>query len=271
MHKLSKSFYIKPKSIVFNTLCGLYKLAFKGSGQDYFQSRIYEEGDDAKYIDSRLTARNIEIYTKEFTEERQNEVIFLIDFSSSISSFEQSLQLIWEIVNFLGNIVLSSGDKLGYVVFGNGIFRYQMPKKNQSVLYELKKYLKNKKKYEKTNISFALDFLFKNFKKNSFVYIISDFFDDNYFNNLNITSQKFDMIVIKINHTFKINENIFIFSCDSENSKAQFIQSSDLKFDCENKIEDFCKKLNIDFIETDNLNHLATQLYNIMRKRAYYL
>ena len=52
---------------------------FRGSGFDYDESRIYQPGDDLRYINWRLVARSGELYSKVFREERESSCLFVID------------------------------------------------------------------------------------------------------------------------------------------------------------------------------------------------
>jgi len=52
---------------------------YRGSGFDYDESRMYQPGDDLRYINWRLVARSGELYSKVFREERESSCLFVID------------------------------------------------------------------------------------------------------------------------------------------------------------------------------------------------
>ena len=52
---------------------------FKGRGVEFDESRPYQEGDDLRTIDWRVTARTGEPHTKVFREERNRPIIAWID------------------------------------------------------------------------------------------------------------------------------------------------------------------------------------------------
>ena len=57
---------------------------YRGRGLDFSEVRAYSPGDDVRLIDWNVTARSNEVHTKVFEEEREREVIFLVDFSRSM-------------------------------------------------------------------------------------------------------------------------------------------------------------------------------------------
>lgn len=267
---LNKLIQIKPKSIVKSKLLGIYKTLFKGNGQDYLQSRHYEEGDDARYLDSRLTARNIEIYTKEFTEERQNEVVLLLDVSNSVLTnliFFELMNEYLAIITFLMDLVHQSNDKLGFIAFTDKIIDYEIPNRNYSSIVKIKKILNNNN-YGTTNISEALNFLYKNYKRNSLVLIFSDFFDDSYYDKLRLASLKFDIILINLIINFNFCESGYLNIDDSETSYKATIKAKDLNYtDFLHQLQRITKKNNIEYIETESFKDFINKFYKLMLRR----
>ncbi len=57
---------------------------FRGAGMDYEESRIYQQGDDPRFINWRVTARAGEAHTKQFREETRPGVFILVDRRTSM-------------------------------------------------------------------------------------------------------------------------------------------------------------------------------------------
>lgn len=57
---------------------------FRGKGMDYFETRPYVDGDDARNIDWRVTARMGELHSKVYIEERDRPILLVVDFSPSL-------------------------------------------------------------------------------------------------------------------------------------------------------------------------------------------
>lgn len=59
---------------------GAYLSPFKGRGMDFEESRIYQDGDDIRNMDWRVTARTGTAHTKVFREERERSVLMWVDY-----------------------------------------------------------------------------------------------------------------------------------------------------------------------------------------------
>lgn len=55
-----------------------------GRGMDYAESRVYQAGDDVRRLDWRLTARSGRLHTKLFQEEREGQLLILLDTNPSL-------------------------------------------------------------------------------------------------------------------------------------------------------------------------------------------
>ncbi|MGD8637941.1 MAG: DUF58 domain-containing protein, partial [Nitrosopumilaceae archaeon] len=91
---------IKTRHLVDGIITGNYNSIFKGQGIEFSEIRDYRFGDDVRSIDWKVTARFNHPYIKEFIEERDLQVYFIIDvsgsgnFGSNISKKEKSLEVI---------------------------------------------------------------------------------------------------------------------------------------------------------------------------------
>lgn len=61
------------------TLTGILKQQRQGQGQDFRQIRNYSEGDSIRHIDWKATARQHKLMTREFQDERDQNILFLLD------------------------------------------------------------------------------------------------------------------------------------------------------------------------------------------------
>lgn len=64
---------------------GLYRSAFRGQGMEFAEVREYSEGDDVRLIDWNVSARSQTLYVKRMVEERERQVLLLLDTSGSLS------------------------------------------------------------------------------------------------------------------------------------------------------------------------------------------
>lgn len=98
----------------------MLKSHFRGSGLQFKEHRVYEHGDDVKFIDWKLLAKTSHPYIKTFEEERNVEIVVLIDASPTmLSGFQgvSKLQASIEICCLLYLLAKESGDYIhAYVV-----------------------------------------------------------------------------------------------------------------------------------------------------------
>src|SRR3954468_11960960 len=64
-------------------LAGNYHSVFKGSGLAFDEVRMYQPGDDVRFIDWNVTARTNMPHVKVFREEREMTVMLVVDMSPS--------------------------------------------------------------------------------------------------------------------------------------------------------------------------------------------
>ena len=73
------------KGLVTTKFLGNYASAFKGTGLEFADYRKYNEGeDDAALIDWKASKRVNELLIKEYVEERNMEIMFLVDVSEKM-------------------------------------------------------------------------------------------------------------------------------------------------------------------------------------------
>ncbi|WP_285163017.1 DUF58 domain-containing protein [Shewanella goraebulensis] len=88
----------------------------KGRGMEFAEVRHYQNGDDVRTIDWRVTARTGKAHTKLFVEERERPIILFVDFSHSLffgsRLLLQSVQAA-HVAATLGWNAINHGDRLG--------------------------------------------------------------------------------------------------------------------------------------------------------------
>lgn len=101
-------------------MAGGYLSAFRGRGMEFYESRLYQPGDDIRAIDWRVTARSGRTHTKVYREERERPVLLWLDLSRSMffgtrQCFKSVLAAKLAALFAWGSV--QYGDRLGYLVF----------------------------------------------------------------------------------------------------------------------------------------------------------
>jgi uncharacterized protein (DUF58 family) len=193
---------IKTRGLTTNIFAGEYHSAFKGKGMTFSDVRAYQEGDDIRTIDWKLTAKYQHPFVKLFAEERELTIILLIDVSASNlfgTKGQTKQQLITELSAVLAFSAIQNNDKIGVIFFTNKIEKFIPPKKGKShVLKIIRDLIDFTPSNKKTDISLAINYLTNIIKRRSAAFIISDFIDTNFEKALRIGSMKHDLVALKV-------------------------------------------------------------------------
>jgi uncharacterized protein (DUF58 family) len=193
---------IKTRRLSDHIFSGEYHSSFKGRGMTFSEVRQYQFGDDIRSIDWNVTARYNEPYIKVFEEERELTMMLVVDISGS-ESFGTTEQfkrdIITEISATLAFSAIQNNDKVGLLLFSDGIELFIPPKKGKThVLRIIRELIEFKPESKKTDLTQALRYLSNVMKKKAIVFILSDFIDAGYDNALKIVGKKHDVTGIRV-------------------------------------------------------------------------
>ena len=195
---------LEVKGLVSNQFLGNYKSVFKGVGLEFEDYRRYDpSNDDASRIDWKASKRVGQILVKEFVEERNLEIVFLVDVSSPMltSSTEKlKAEYIAELVSALSQGVLGAGDSVGLVLFSNKIIKDLRPQQGMAQYYSMLRDISNTSNYGGySDVNLVLDYAFKKINSGALVILVSDFiYGLKSENLLKLAAKKFDLIFMMV-------------------------------------------------------------------------
>jgi uncharacterized protein (DUF58 family) len=193
---------IKSKHLASDIFSGEYHSAFKGRGMSFREVREYYPGDDVRFIDWNVSARFGHPYSKVFEEERELTVMLLIDISGSslFGTTNAAKKTIGtEIAATLSFSAVNNGDKVGAILFSDKIDKYIPPKKGkQHALYILREMLGSESAGKGTELKTALQYFNNITRQKSIAFVLSDFLDGGYEDNLRVAGNKHDIVGMKI-------------------------------------------------------------------------
>lgn len=273
---------IKTKHLVDGIITGNYNSIFKGQGIEFSEIRDYRFGDDIRTIDWKVTARFNHPYIKEFIEERDLQVYFVIDvsgsenFGSDISKKEKSL----EIIASLMFAAMKNNDGIGVFLISDKIEKFVPARKGKRHILQLLKLISNFEPTSwKTNLQISLEFISKTITRKSVVFIISDFNDQTKFvKPLKIMRRKHDVIALKITdpRELEIPDIGLIELEDEETGEQILVDTSDEEFRksysnlvSENNLRFFSnmKKNKIDALTLNTDQDFAIPLKKLFKRR----
>lgn len=121
---------LSPRQQIQSKLAGSYLARSKGRGMEFDEVRHYQNGDDVRTIDWRVTARTGKVHTKLFREEKERPVFVLTDLSDSMQFGSVLLTKAVQAAHLaalLGWHARERGDKFGGIVLGNSQVRELKP------------------------------------------------------------------------------------------------------------------------------------------------
>jgi uncharacterized protein (DUF58 family) len=110
---------------------GVRRLPRPGQGSDFNQLREYRNGDSLRLIDWKATARSGKLIAREYQQERDQQIVFLLDCSLRMRHRDTSTSHMDDALNavvLLAHVALQQGDATGLMTFG-GVDRWIPPAK----------------------------------------------------------------------------------------------------------------------------------------------
>jgi len=281
--KKIKKIELRSRVLVTEAISGGYNSVFRGYGMEFQEVREYTRGDDFRRIDWNVTARHNNLYVKTFREERQLNVMLLIDSSGSLeygSKDSTKGEKLTELASVLALTAMSNQDKIGAIFFTSEIEKFIKPAKNKNTTLRLiREILFLKPKNRGTNLNLALDYALKNIRRRGLIFILSDFYTDIEYKKIFIASKKHDIIPVILTDNFEENAiNIgLVDMIDNETGKVLLVDTGSPYYkrsieQRRKKREEFLielKKLNIEplFINTEQDIEKVLIKYFEKRKR----
>lgn len=187
---------IRARRNVASIVTGNYRSAFRGSGMQFKEFRHYEPGDDIRHMSWTVTARTGKATVKTYEEERELNVVLLVDTSGS-SLFKNKAEMFAELTSVIGLAAIESGDRLGFLFFSDEPGVYLPPKRSRDQLsVAVSSLLAEPKMGRKSDLRPALKFLSEVLKQRSIVIVISDFWLPEFEQELIPLSRRHEIILL---------------------------------------------------------------------------
>lgn len=198
--KQLRAIEIRTSRLANEQLSGTYSSVFKGQGLSFREVRAYNPGDDVRWIDWNVSARNNEAFVKVFVEEREMTVMLVVDLSRSEqwgTRRASKARVAAEICALCAFSAIKNNDRVGLVLATDEIEKLVPPKKgDKHVMRVVREVLGHEPRGVGTNLSLALETLVKVAKRKSVAFVVSDFFASGYERALSLAGAKHDVIPV---------------------------------------------------------------------------
>jgi len=277
-----RAIQIKTSHMVTELMAGEYVSAFKGRGMEFNAVREYTPGDDVRLIDWNVTARMDQPFIKEYIEERELNVMLMVDVSSSgefgsTGKFKNEISA--EVASILAFAAIRNNDKIGLIVFSNKIEHYIPPKKGKAHVWNIIRTILNYQPEGRlTDLNIPLEYLLKIQKRKCIAFLISDFQATNYETNVKLARQKHDLVAISISDPREKNlPKIGLINLrDSESGETLLIDTDDREMttlltsyerEKRGKFKKLFRSIGVDTIEIDTDGSLVEPIIRYFKIR----
>jgi uncharacterized protein (DUF58 family) len=183
----------------------IYKILFRGKGLEFESYRDFNPDDDASDIDWKASSRTQKLLVKQYKEERDLKIIFVVDIGSNMvfgSTEKLKAEYITELVAAFAKIILDNNDRIGFILFSDKIKHFIGPRMGERHFQFFIDLLSRADTYGGvSNIDLALDFAAMYLDKSiNSVIIVSDFLkvSRETEKKLSSISQRFETIIARV-------------------------------------------------------------------------
>jgi uncharacterized protein (DUF58 family) len=147
----------------------------KGHGLEFSDYKLYTPGDDFRNIDWGAFARSDRLYVKQFREEQDLNVAFMLDGSGSMQTDDNKFAFCSKLALALGYVALTDGDTVTFSVLGQKSSpKFSSPK----LITQAEKFLSSITPDGEINLPLELGWATQKLKTPGKCFIISDFLCD---------------------------------------------------------------------------------------------
>lgn len=233
--KQVKKIEISTKHLVDGIIAGNYHSIFRGQGIEFSEIRDYRPGDDIRAIDWKVTARFNHPFIKEFIEERDLQAYFVFDYSAS-GSFGNIIEKRRKAIELTATLMFSAirnNDNVGLFIFTEGVEKFIPARKGRKhVLKLISSLVMHEPKSKKTDLKKTLSFVSNVIKKRSIIFIISDFYCQEFSKELSMIKNRHDVIAVRVNDARETSiPDIGLIQLEDEETGEQILlDTSDKEF-----------------------------------------
>jgi uncharacterized protein (DUF58 family) len=173
---------LRSRRLVEGAISGQHRSPFHGFNIEFAEYRDYAPGDDLRRLDWRVFARSDRHYIKQYEEESNVRVTFLVDASASMSyrgsgaltKFDYGATL----AIALAMLLVRQQDPVGLVLFDETATKVLPPSATQAQILVMSGLLEQCAPTRKTELGGMLHSLGEQFRRRNLLVIISDLFTD---------------------------------------------------------------------------------------------
>ncbi len=173
---------LRSRRLVEGAISGQHRSPFHGFNIEFAQYRDYTPGDDLRRLDWRVFARSDRHYIKQYEEESNVRVTFIVDASASmnyqgsapLTKFDYAATLVVS----LAMLLTRQQDPVGLLLFDEAATTNLPPKATQAQIMVMTSLLEKCQPARKTDLGGLLRAHIEQFRRRNLLVIVSDLFTD---------------------------------------------------------------------------------------------
>ncbi|HUF51802.1 MAG TPA: DUF58 domain-containing protein, partial [Longimicrobiales bacterium] len=172
------------REVVEGFIAGLHRSPHRGFSVEFAEHRMYQPGDDLRYIDWRMYGRSDRYYIKQFEEETNLRSYLLLDVSESMAWTSAEGQLppkLWyakQLAACLSLMLIRQGDAAGLIAFDAAMRAHIVPRGGRRHWHELLRSIEPLTAGGTTDPGTALRDMSARLRRRGLVILISDLLVD---------------------------------------------------------------------------------------------
>ena len=278
-----KNLELRAKIVVEGFMPGLHRSPYHGFSVEFTDYRQYSPGDDLRYLDWKLFARQDRYYIKRFEDETNLRCYLLVDLSKSMgfgsleyTKVEYAKTLAATFAYFLNR----QRDAVGLLTFGDRIQELIPTRFRAGHLRRLMMGLEHSTTGSSTDIAAPLEQIAQSVSKRGMVVLISDLLApvDQLHRNLGyLRSQGHDVMIVR---TIDPSEIEFDFSQasmfqDMESGREIYVDPQNAAVEYKKRFEEHeaeikqtCDLLGVDYFSISTDQPMETALFDLIQARS---
>jgi uncharacterized protein (DUF58 family) len=160
---------------------GLRRMRMRGQGREFESLREFAVGDEIRHISWPATARRGKLITRQYTVERSQNIVVLLDTGRLMTARIGNLTKLDHAINAtlsIAYVAASGGDNIGLVAFGRRVIGYLPPRRGREQVNHLMETLYSiEPQMIEPSYGHAFNFFDSNWRRRSLVIILTDLVD----------------------------------------------------------------------------------------------
>lgn len=261
----------------------VYKTVFRGKGLEFDSYRDLNPEDDAGMIDWKASLRSNKLLAKQYVEERDTDIYFVVDSSNSMlfgSGKKLKAEYSAEVVAALSHLIANSDDKPGLIMYSDKEVKVVHPGKTRNQFFLMIKSLSEPNFYGgRFNLANCIDYILKTVRsKYSVIILVSDFINSDNEKELKLLTAKFETMAIMIRDPLdeRIPKSSYQIVLQDPNSNKQILVDPSLVAERyyesamrkKQEVKEKFKQIGIDLLELHTDNPFVIDLAAFLKLRA---